>query len=89
MLDVNEFSADKIRNVHILSRKIDSKTTLASLIIQFEHCIASSTVRSNVLKLHCEKNKMIREYMIRGSTDTIFFAEKSLDRSLIYKFEFH
>ena len=88
---MNEFSSDKIRNVHILSRKIDekNKTTLASLIIQFEHCIASSTVRSNVLKLHCEKNKMIREYMVRGSTDTIFYAEKSLDRSLIYKFEFH
>ena len=32
---------------------------------------------------------MIREYMVRGSADTVFFAERSLDRSLIYKLEFH
>ena len=32
---------------------------------------------------------MIREYQVRGSTDTVFFAERSLDRSLIYKLEFH
>lgn len=32
---------------------------------------------------------MIREYQIRGSHDTIFYAENSLDRSQIFKFEFH
>ena len=32
---------------------------------------------------------MIREYQLRGSQDTVFFAEKNLDRSLIYKLEFH
>ena len=41
------------------------------------------------MKLWSEKFKMIREDQIRGSLDTVFYAEKSLDRSLIYKFEFH
>ena len=90
VMDPLEFSTDKIRNIQILTRDLGSSAIiLGSLLIQFEHCIASTTVRSNVFKLQCERHKMIREYQMRGSNDTVFFGERSLDRSLIYKFEFH
>lgn len=32
---------------------------------------------------------MVKEYIIRGSEETVFFAEINLDRSSIYKLEFH
>ena len=95
--DAMEFSPDKIRSVQILSRELqettkegkDFKTTLGSFIIQYEHCIASTTVRSSFIKLWCDKNKMTREYQVKGSQDTVFYAEKELGRTKIYKFEFH
>ena len=32
---------------------------------------------------------MVREYQIRGSYETVFFAQKNIDRSTIQKLEFH
>ena len=58
-------------------------------MFQYDHCIATATIKSNVFKIQCEPSKMVREYQVRGSYETALFAEKKLDRSTIQKLEFH
>ena len=58
-------------------------------MFQYEQCIATASIKSRVFKVQCEPSKMVKEYQIRGSQESIFFVEKHLNRSAIMKLEFH
>ena len=58
-----KFSADKIRNAQIITKRIeDNKITLVTLVIQYEDCIATAAVRSNTFIVQCSPDQMINEY---------------------------
>ena len=80
-----EFSADKIRDIQILQNLSTEKTKIATLVIQYEHCIATASIKNNVFKIQCEPQNMVTEYQIRGplGSRTIYFVEKRFDRSTL------
>ena len=65
--NARRFTGDKIKDIQLLYNKTgdrsrDSSIILATLVIQYEHCIATASIKSNNFTIHCEPEEMVREY---------------------------
>ena len=67
----------------------DKKKTIATLVFQFEHNIALVAIKGTTFRRLNNEGNMTKEYAIRGSYETVFFAERDIDRTAVWMLSFH
>ena len=88
------FTADKIKDVQALQVETKDKTakdntiTYITLVIQFEHCIATASLNSGKFKIQSQAPTMVRRIQIRGYGEEVLFAEKHGERHKVIKVGF-
>ena len=45
------FSSDKIRDVQLIYNNPKENVVLSLLVVQFEHCIATASIKNNIFKI--------------------------------------
>ena len=75
---INMFSDDKIKAVSILpASNLKGNCTL---IVQYWHSIYLVSISGCSTRRLTEPNEMVREYMVQGQNNRLFYAERKLDR---------
>ena len=50
---------------------------MMTLVIQYEHCITTASVKGEHFSELCPPKKMVKEFMIRGGGQKVYFAQKN------------
>ena len=50
---------------------------MLTLITQYEHCITTASIKGDFFSELCTPKKMIKEFMIRGTDQKVYFAQKN------------
>ena len=79
---INMFSDEKIKAVSILpASNLKGNSTL---IVQYWHSIYLVSISGCSTRRLTEPNEMVREYMVQGQNNRLFYAERNLDRDNIF-----
>ena len=72
------YSQDKIKEVQLIvneqTEETNSQLKMMTLVIQYEHCITTASVKGEHFSELCPPKKMVKEFMIRGGGQKVYFA---------------
>ena len=58
-------------------------------IMQFDDCIVRNSLNSNKFVIICEPEAMLRNHLVRGYNEKIFYAETKGNSEIVNQIEFH
>ena len=75
------YSQDKIKDIQLIvnesAQDSGSKMNIMTLVIQYEHCITTASIKGDHFSELCPPKKMVKEFMIRGGGQKVYFAQRN------------
>lgn len=82
------FNNDKIQCAQLITKQVGSYQ-MYIVIMQFNDCIVQLSLNKSYFKILCQPEAMLRNHVVRGYNEIIFYAESSGNAEKIKKIEFH
>ena len=82
------FNNDKIQTVQLITETKGSYEQYMA-IMQFDDCIVQKSLNRNKFEIICHPEAMLRNHLIRGYNEKIFYAESFGSSERVSEIEFH